>query len=128
MLQVKTHLKEVEGKGIGLFASERLPMGTVWHKDEQEFDKKYSRQWVEENKMTDFFHHYANYEKESDTFYLCSDNARFVNHSEKPNTFYDADKGHCVATNDIEIGEEITCDYRNICNYDRDNGLSFEVR
>ncbi len=128
MLKIKTTIKEVEGKGIGLFAAEPLLVGEVWHIDELEFDKEYSLEFVKEKGLIEYFYHYATYNKDKEVFYLCSDNARFVNHSENPNTWYDHDKGHCVATRPIEIGEEITCDYRNICDDSKYNGLDFEVK
>ncbi|MEX2285493.1 MAG: SET domain-containing protein [Planctomycetaceae bacterium] len=42
---------------------------------------------------------------------VCGDNARFMNHSDNPNTVDN------VACRDIEIGEEVTCDYTS---YDLD--------
>ena len=128
MLLIKTHLKETIGKGIGLFSSERIQVGRVWHKNESEFDKIYTRQFVEDKGLTDFFYKYASYNKLADSFYLCSDNARFVNHSENPNTFYNAEKGYCTAIRTIEIEEEITCDYREMCDDIKFNGFDFEVR
>ena len=41
--------------------------------------------------------------------YYCCDNARFMNHSENPNTYEKPDGTY--AKIDIEIGEELTCDY-----------------
>jgi uncharacterized protein len=127
MLQIETELKAVERKGIGLFTKEYLPIGKVWHVDETEFDKVYTREFIEQKGLLKYFYHYATWDKETDTFYLCSDNARFVNHSEEPNTFYDKEKGHCIAIKPIQKGEEITCDYRNICDDSKYNGLDFDV-
>jgi hypothetical protein len=45
------------------------------------------------------------------TYVLCSDNAKFMNHSDEPNV----DSGGVtedVALRDIQPGEELTCDYR----------------
>lgn len=128
MLLIETYLKEVEGKGIGLFAGEKILSGSMWHKDEDIFDKKYTRDFVLSNGLKKFFYHYATYHLEEDCFYLCSDNARFVNHSENPNTYYDKEKGGCFAVRDIEKGEEITCDYKTICDDSRINGLDFEMK
>ncbi|MFZ3100192.1 MAG: SET domain-containing protein [Minisyncoccales bacterium] len=45
-----------------------------------------------------------------------ADDARFFNHSNTPNTFGTEDPGDemaiCVALRDIQIGEELTADYR----------------
>lgn len=127
MLLIKTYLKEVSGKGIGLFASEKIPKNKIWHKDETEFDKVYTRLFVEANGLKDFFDIYATYNSVEETYYLCSDNARFVNHSYKPNTKYDKVAGNCIALVDIEIDEEITCDYREICDYNLLKGFDFNI-
>ncbi|MCB1496704.1 MAG: SET domain-containing protein, partial [Bauldia sp.] len=42
-------------------------------------------------------------------FVLCGDNARFMNHSSKPNADDIGDL--TIACRDIAKGEEITCDY-----------------
>lgn len=41
--------------------------------------------------------------------YYCCDNARFMNHSENPNTYEKPDGTYAAV--DIEIGEELTCNY-----------------
>ena len=43
--------------------------------------------------------------------YYCSDNARFMNHSENSNTYEKPDGTY--AAFDIEIGQELTCNYAN---------------
>jgi SET domain-containing protein len=55
---------------------------------------------------------YAYLCKYTGTYVLCSDDAKYMNHSNKPNV-------HTVETNmfaskSIEIGEELTCDYRDL--------------
>jgi hypothetical protein len=44
---------------------------------------------------------------------LCGDDARFFNHEDEPTCrdFPDLDGGTTVAARDIELGEELTCDY-----------------
>jgi hypothetical protein len=63
----------------------------------------------------DFFRHYA-YRPLADegVWYLNGDFAKFMNHSDHPNiqSTSDATGGHDVALRDIEIGEELTADYR----------------
>jgi len=127
MLIIKTYLKETKDKGLGLFSSETLPVNTIVHIDETDFDKKYTYDFAKNAGLLKFFYHYATYEKDVDMFYLCSDNARFINHSESPNIFYDKEKCHCITIKDIAIGEEITTDYRNICDDIKYNGFDFEV-
>ena len=59
---------------------------------------------------------YLYLDERSEKYIFCLDNARFMNHSEKPNTesvFPASDHfGHDVASRDIAAGEELTCDYR----------------
>ncbi|MSR22973.1 MAG: SET domain-containing protein-lysine N-methyltransferase [Gemmatimonadetes bacterium] len=51
------------------------------------------------------------YLAESGNYVLCGDNAKFMNHSDKPNC---DDRGsHTIAAWDIGAGEELTCDYRS---------------
>ena len=99
---------------IGLIARERILVGTVvWALKlgfdvvltEEEFKalSKHSRKQVR---------HYAYFCLEKRLFALSSDDDRFTNHSDTPNTRV---VGDCaVAVRDIEIGEEITCDYHEL--------------
>jgi SET domain-containing protein len=127
MLTVKTYIKEVPGKGIGLFANEKIKKNTVVHLEETEFDKIFSNDFVLEHNLTSFFKHYATFDKESSTWYLCSDNARFINHSYNPNITCSAEDKKSWAIHDIEIDEEITVDYTTICDDIRLNGFDFKV-
>jgi uncharacterized protein len=43
-------------------------------------------------------------------YVLCTDDARFFNHAEHPNT--DDTSGRTIAARDIAAGEELTADYR----------------
>lgn len=53
------------------------------------------------------------YYKSKDKYILCTDDARFINHSKTPNTHgYYGKKGDLtIATFDIKKGEELTEDY-----------------
>lgn len=60
-------------------------------------------------------------------YILCADNARFFNHSDNPNTHVVEDpedeETADVASKDIQIGEELTVDYRE---FDADPYFGFE--
>lgn len=127
MLSVDAYLKESPGKGIGLFSSENLPTGTVVHYSENVFDRTFSGEFVRSQDFKGFFEKYSTYDSENDTYYLCHDNARFINHSETPNLKYDAESKNLYAVKEISKDEELTCDYREICDHDKYNGVSFEV-
>ncbi len=124
MTIVKTFLKEVPNKGIGLFAGEDIPNGKLWWKDVPSFDKIITKEEYEsyDSIQKEFVDTY-NFIKNDGTMYMCVDNARFINHSDTPNTGNILDD--CMAIRDIKAGEELTCDYRTICLTCVD-GLPFE--
>jgi SET domain-containing protein len=123
MLTVKTILKETEGKGIGLFAAENLPAGTIWWKDDRTFNRIVSEEELNAYPKIaqDFVTTYGFMLMGTKNWYVCMDNARFTNHSISPNSAQ-TDDGDYFATREIQIGEEITCDYREFCG----NGLTFD--
>jgi len=111
MLLVKTYLAESPIEGIGLFAAEDIAKGTtIWRFDER-FDRKFSkaeRDALPEPAYT-FVQKYSYPESVgSDVYYLDGDHARFMNHSNTPNTDCETDT---IATRDIRAGEELLCDY-----------------
>jgi len=118
MLQVKTKLSLSGIHGIGLFADEFIPKGTVMWTYAPNLDRVYTEPELQAlNKLeknfveTYSFKYFGNY-------YLCVDDARFMNHSKTPNCtdegvveVADKDLGHTFAMRDISPGEELTCDY-----------------
>lgn len=136
MMTVKTYLKEVEGKGLGLFSTENIKKGDVVYEDDKLLSKIIPDSVVESLGaiQKEFIHKYASYMKENDSWYLCLDDARFFNHSDTPNTFYDTGtyweggKGGCVATEDIPSETEITSDYRQFCDHSNDGDFGFEIK
>lgn len=123
MLIVKTYLKESPGKGIGLFANQDIDKNQIVHIEENFFDKEYSSEYVEKHNLFDFFRHYATFNMYKDSFYLCSDNGRFINHSSNPNL--SNHNRYMIANRKILKDEEITCNYFEICDYDQHYGLTF---
>lgn len=112
MLMVKTIVKQsnIEGAGLGLFADEFIPKGTmIFQEDtfsisftEDEFEKLSKIQ-------KDFIHTYGYIR---DGIWRCSlDNDRFTNHSDNPNCDDSVTCCETFASRDIEIGEEITTNY-----------------
>jgi SET domain-containing protein len=115
MLLVRTKLGESKIHGIGLFADELIPMGTVIFM-EDEYTKiitveEYEKLTSIQRKFIDTYSYFNN------GVYKCSlDNDRFMNHSDTPNTL-DVDT-MTFANYDIQPGEEITCNYNSICDDD----------
>jgi len=120
MLIVNTYLDMSEGKGVGLFAKELIPKGKIWWIRNEQFDKV-----IMESELASYAQLAANFimtygfHEPAGNWYLCIDNARFSNHSYIPNTFNKLNaKGElvfCTATKDIFPGEEILCNYKDIC-------------
>ncbi|MFH1063443.1 MAG: SET domain-containing protein [Candidatus Woesearchaeota archaeon] len=112
MLTVKTKLKEIPGKGIGLIADQDIKKGqTIW-KYHPLIDIKVNEKDIPEE-AKGFFDTYS-VDIGGDELFLNTDNARFINHSDNPNT---KSLGHLkdnIALRDINNGEEITIDYTKI--------------
>lgn len=108
---VKTYIDKSNISGIGLFADEFIAKGTkVWHLDELDLIISYEKFEFLSEIEKEFIIKYAYTEKGN--YILCSDNARFYNHSFNPNV--ESVGQYEVAKIDIQKGEEMTCDYFKI--------------
>lgn len=111
MLTVETYLANSDVNGIGCFSKTFIPKGTVIWKLYNEFDVIFTDE--EFNKLPELAKthvlHYAYYNKEHGGYVLCTDDAKFFNHSVEPNTI---DEGELtIASEDINPGEEIVSNY-----------------
>lgn len=112
MLTVKTKLKEIPGKGIGLIADQKIKKGqTVWTYNPI-IDIKIKKKDIPKEAKA-FFDTYA-VDQGGDYLFLNTDNARFINHSKKSNTKNLGPFKDNIALHDIHKGEEITIDYDTI--------------
>lgn len=120
MILVKSKLGPSKIHGTGLFAEEFIPKGTkIW-----EFIKGFDLSITKDefSKLSkpaqDDVLNYAYINKRTGNYILCSDDSRFFNHQENPNVeclYLEDDPNKdvvCFAKRDIEVGEELTCDYR----------------
>jgi SET domain-containing protein len=122
MLVVRTKLGQSKIEGIGLFADQFIPKGTVTWKFDPRFDIYFESGEVEKMSelQKDLIIHFAYLSKKSGKYVYSLDNTRFTNHSARPNIAEDeklseGDAEICtVAIRDIQIGEEMTIDYRAI--------------
>ena len=122
MLLIKTKVQptQIKGAELGLFTLVDIAKGDKYWVRYEKFDKVIS---VEElNSYEPIVKKYViNYGfQETETrWYLCGDNARFTNDEECPNTaqYFDEDRKlqYCYALRDIKAGEEILCDYKDLC-------------
>src|SRR3989344_7740534 len=121
MLLVKTKIGLSKIHGIGLFADEFIPKGTVIWKYVPGFDLKFTKKEVDRlPEIAKDFIHFYDYESDTGNCVLCVDNARFTNHSKNPNMVDNEaigviventdGEGASIAFRDINPGEELTYD------------------
>lgn len=100
--------------GLGLFANEFIPAGTVMWVLRPEFDVVLTEEQFQSLSPVaqEQVRYYCYYDPRHRTYVLSSDDDRFTNHSDQANSVLDADGMSTVALRDIHSGEEITWDYR----------------
>jgi SET domain-containing protein len=117
MLLIKTRLGPSQIHGIGLFADEFIAAGAVTWSFLPGFDLRFPESILEQlsEPVREQFSRYSYRDPKSGLYEFCSDDARFFNHSDTPNTgsIQEASGEEIdLALRDIEPGEELTCDYR----------------
>jgi SET domain-containing protein len=125
MLLVNASAKPSKIHGLGLFADERIPKGTVTWKYNPRFDISFSVSDIEQmnQKQKDLIERYAYFSKKQNVYIYSIDDSRFTNHSSAhPNieaVLFGGDvETSGVAIRDIEEGEEILINYRTFDWYD----------
>jgi SET domain-containing protein len=117
MLYVKTKLKESLIHGIGCYADEDIPRGTLIWKFTKGFDQEFALDFPEKlsEPSREQFLKYAYISKTTGNYILCSDDTRFFNHSKDNNVVNTSaeneQEGVDIAARDIKAGEELTYDY-----------------
>ena len=123
MFLVDVYLGKSAIEGIGVFAKHDIPRGTVlWRLDER-FDRLIPVELYESQTgaVKSYLDRYC-YPRRKDPRFVVfeADDARYMNHSDQPNTdFSDGDVAHAVCA--IKAGDEVTCDY----NVFFDDGFEF---
>lgn len=113
MILVEVYIDRSPIQGIGLFARKPISVGTLVWKIDLRFDRLIPIADVEATSgpVRSHLDRYS-YFRKGDTQHVLleADDARFINHSDDPNTdFSEGDVAY--ALRDIAAGEEITCDY-----------------
>lgn len=117
MMLVKTRIGISKIQGIGIFADEFIPKGTKTWEFTMGFDLIVGMEELEKfpEAAREQFKKYAYFSNRLGKYVLEFDDARFTNHSDEPNTFFEYPpeviEGYEYAMRDIQCGEEITCDY-----------------
>ena len=114
MLLIKTKIDQSRISGIGLFADQFIPKGTVVWKFMPNFDLLMSEEEVNSlsEPAREQFYNYAFLDKKYNKYMLCSDDARFFNHSDNPNCDERVDD-ITTAMRDIGSGEELIVNYKD---------------
>jgi hypothetical protein len=114
MLVVKTKIGPSKIDGIGLFAAQPIPKGTVVWKYDPGIDRLLSEEEVTRlaKPIQERFHNYAFFDTKYSKYMFCGDDGRFFNHSDTPNCD-DGKEDITIALRDIREGEELTVDYRS---------------
>jgi len=116
MLLCRTSLGQSKIAGIGLFAEEVIPKGTVIWVFREGLDLTITPAELEKmaEPAAQQVVHYSYQCIKSQNYILCGDDARFMNHANPANTHSESNgqyQGHTVAIENIQIGEEITTNY-----------------
>jgi SET domain-containing protein len=114
VLLVSTRLGESPVHGIGLFAREAIPSGTIVWRFAPQIDVIISAEGLRQlaDPAREQVVKYAYEDAVSGKLILCGDDARFINHSNDPNVIDDPlDHNTCVAGRDILPGQELFSDY-----------------
>lgn len=120
MLTVKASAKASKVHGIGLFADEKIPKGTIWWKFDPHFDLIFDPKEVEKMApvQRDLIKRYGYRSMTMGKWVYSTDDSRFINHSSVHDNVEDVacaeggSEGCSAAKRDIEIGEELLINYR----------------
>lgn len=117
MMLVRCHLGRSKIEGLGVFIDEPVAEGAVVWRFDRRFDLLVSRAELDAAPahVRAFYGRYA-YEIEGhpDHLALDGDDGRFMNHADRPNLDFST-PGVARAVRDIPAGEELTCDYNQLC-------------
>lgn len=104
--------------GLGLFAKEPISKGSVFWKHDHIVDG-----WLDVasvrgkhkyNVFSEHMEYFYCYDMSLNLYIRHADNIIFINHSDYPNLNSPTKYVH-IANKDIEVGEELTLNYRDIC-------------
>jgi SET domain-containing protein len=131
---VPTVLRPSSIQGLGLFAAAPILKGTVTWVFEPGFDLLFTPEQIEAlpavARALVMRHAYLSIVQ--GRYVYCTDDARFWNHSAKPNNGEVAQQRHAepanIALRDIAAGEEMTVDYRTFDANDAKSGAAWLAR
>ncbi|MDQ5971222.1 MAG: uncharacterized protein QG566_168 [Patescibacteria group bacterium] len=116
MFLKKCYLDKSPIHGIGLFAGEDIKMGqNIWLPSHQlTFHFNDSELKTLPSQEIRIVKHYGYLHKKTNIWHFCSEDSRYINHSENPNTYLTPENTDgFMAKKDIKKDEELTQDYRD---------------
>jgi SET domain-containing protein len=128
MMMVQTELRPSPIHGTGVFLLEPVKKGDVIWRFDARIDRVYTPAEIASlpDYVQDYLKTYSTWHQDTGLFVLCGDNGRFFNHSEAPSCIsMGVSFGEDRAARDLAAGEELTSDYRTICDNVRMNGNGF---
>ena len=120
MLIVDATAGESRIQGLGLIARTAIPKGTVIWVMNPRFDVEMTEsEWRDLSPFArEQVKKYVYINRVTGNYVLCSDDSRYMNHSDDPNTISDENVTRTIR--DILPGEELTTDYREFDARSRD--------
>jgi SET domain-containing protein len=128
MMMVETVLTPSLIHGLGVFLAEPVERGRLIWRFDSRIDRVYAPEEIESlpAHVQRYLRTYSTWHAQSGLYVLCGDNGRYFNHSDAPSTVSNAISfGEDHAARDLVAGEELTSDYRTICDDVRMNGNGF---
>jgi len=128
MMMVETVLMPSLIHGVGVFLAEPVERGRLIWRFDSRIDRVYAPEEIESLPVhvQRYLRTYSTWHEQSGLYVLCGDNGRYFNHSDTPSTISNAISfGEDHAARDLAAGEELTSDYRTICDDVRVNGNGF---
>lgn len=114
MLTVRHRVGPSRIHGLGVFAMEPVPAGTIVWRYDPVFDVEISEDAARRlpRDLAEVLYHHAEYLPQLKAYRLGNDADIFMNHSGTPSLI---DSGNeMMASHDLNIGDELTCDYKTV--------------
>lgn len=115
MFIVRTSLRPSPIQGLGCFAEQPIKKGQIVWQFDPRFDIRIPLTELStfSAALQEHFRIYTYVEEVDGQEFMvyCADMSKHMNHSDAPNLFDTLDNIYEVAIRDIEIGEELTCNY-----------------
>ncbi|WP_375459221.1 SET domain-containing protein [uncultured Enterovirga sp.] len=128
MMMVDTELKPSAIHGLGVFLLAPVRGGDLIWRFDHRIDRVYSEAEIATlpDHMQGYLRTYSTWHEATGLYVLCGDNGRYFNHANDPTTVSNGISfGEDRAIRDLAAGEELTSDYRTICDNVRQNGTTF---